>query len=373
MSTFGERWAVPLDPPPFPASRYERLGERIGGLLSVADQDVVLVPGEAIVALEAVAREAGASGRRIINVATSVYGRLFGEWLAAGGATVTTVSPDSAGRPVEAEAVRAALEATGAQAIAFVHGEAATGIVNPLAEILALAREHGAVTIVDAVASVGAEPLALDSGGPDITVIGPQKALGGPAGVSAVAVGPRGWELLTRPVGAPSFSSLSLLDIRRDWLDTDRTAIPGTPHAHDLWALETALDAVEAEGVAQRIARHRLAAAAARRGVEALGLELWVAAEGSASGLTTGALLPAGVERGAVVAAARERFGVVLAPGPVGVDERLVRIAHTGRNAAFPAVAAAVAALGGAIEAAGGEASTGAGAAAVARAYASRP
>ncbi|MHC9043150.1 pyridoxal-phosphate-dependent aminotransferase family protein [Microbacterium saperdae] len=370
MSAFGDDWAIPLDPTAFPATRYARLSDRLGAVLAVSDQDVVIVPGEAIVALEAVAREAGASGRRVLNIATSLYGRLFGEWLAAGGAPVTTVSPEVAGQPIDLETVRAAILRTDAEVVAVVHGEAATGILNPLTEIIALAREHGAVTIVDAVASVGGEPLALDTTNPDITVIGPQKSLGGPAGLSAVAVGPRGWELLTKPVGAASFSSLSLIDLRREWLGTGRTVIPGTPHAHDLWALEAALDAVENEGIPQRIARHRRAALAARRGIAALGLDLWVTDDARASALTTTALLPAGIDRAALVRTALDRFGVAIAAGPADVDGRLIRVSHIGRLASFTSVLAVVAGLGAAIGAQGGSADVGAAAAAVAQVYA---
>ncbi len=368
----GPGWAMALDPPAFPPVRYDRLGSRLAVMLEAPEHDVLIVPGEAIVALEAVAREAGASGVRFLNIATSVYGRLFGEWLAAGGAAVTTLEPAVPGLPITVDEVSAALARTGAEALAFVHGEAATGIVNPLAEIVALARSRGAVTILDAVASVGAEPLRLAGQGPDIVVVGPQKALEGPAGLSAVAVDEAGWALLTRAPSAPSFSSLSLRDIRRDWLDTPRRVIPGTPYAHDLWALEAALDALEHETLPRRIARHRLASAAVRAGIDGLGLESWAVSDATASGLTTAFLLPDEVDRDLVVGLARERFGVTLAAGPAGVDPRMVRISHIGRLAGFAPALSSVAAAGASIQAAGGRADVGAASAAVTAVYAAR-
>ena len=356
--------------PAFPAERYSALGERIGRVLGAEEHDVVLVPGEAIVALEAAAREAGGSRRRFLNVATSVYGRLFGDWLADAGGEVTTVSAAVAGQPVAIDEIRAALSAGRFDAISFVHGEAATGIVNPIADILAEARGHGLVAIVDAVASVGAEPLALGEDGPDIVVVGPQKGLRGPAGVSAVAINARGWSFLARPPRRASLSSLSLLDIRRDWIDSDRTAIPGTPAPHELWALDAALDAIEHEGIDVVVARHRLAARAARSGARALGIATWTDDEERSSGLTTGVLLPQDADRARVIALAQALFGVTLAVGPEGVDPRLVRIRHTAAEAAFEPVLAAVAALGGALVAAGADADIAAGAAAVVSVYA---
>ncbi len=360
----GIAWSPLLNPPPYGASSYDALATRLGAALGAEGRDVVIVPGEAVVALEAVAREVGAAGGRILNIATSVYGRLFGDWLAAGGAEVTTIAPAVPGAPIELDTVRESFAAGDYDALAFTHGEAATGIVNPIVDLLALARRHEAVSIVDAVASVGAEPLDLGLDGADIVVIGPQKALGGPAAVSVALLTEAGWARLARPAGAPSFSSLSLLDIRRDWIATDRAAIPGTPHVLDLWALDACVAAIETEGAATLVDRHRRAAASARAGLLALGLEAWVDAA-HASGLVTGALLPAGVDREAVIRAALDRYGVVIGSAPAGVDDRLVRILHTGRNASFAAVLSGVGALAGAIGVVGGDADPGAASAAV--------
>ncbi len=62
--------------------------------------------------------------------------------------------------------------------VSVVHSEAATGATNPLDEIAALARSKGAISVVDAVASVGAEPLEIEAWALDITVVSAQKALG---------------------------------------------------------------------------------------------------------------------------------------------------------------------------------------------------
>ncbi|MGO8565295.1 aminotransferase class V-fold PLP-dependent enzyme, partial [Rhizobium ruizarguesonis] len=87
------------------------------------------------------------------------------------------------GLPIEIEAVAKALQ-TGPKidVLALVHAASASGILNPLPEILALTRARGVVTVVDAVASFGGHRLDFDGLGIDIAVIGPQKALSGPAG-----------------------------------------------------------------------------------------------------------------------------------------------------------------------------------------------
>ncbi|GAA3633718.1 alanine--glyoxylate aminotransferase family protein [Kineosporia mesophila] len=362
-------WATP---PAFGAQAYARLAERLGELVLAGDADTVLVPGEAIVALEAVARELGAGGPRVLNVATSQYGYLFGQWLSEEGATVTTLAPPVPGQPVTAEQVVSAL-ANGYDVVSFVHGEAATGIVNPIDAIVTQARRRGVVSVVDAVASVGAEPLR--AGGPtgaDIVVLGPQKALAGPAGISAVTIGEAGWKALSRPTRrVATLSSVSLLDIRRDWLDTDHSAIPGTPAPHELWALEAALEAVGAEGVDALVARHRLAATAVRAGVQGLGLRPWADDLAQASGLVTGLLLPEGADRQAVVTLGREHFGADLVAAPAGTDEQLVKIRHTGRQASFEAVLAGLGGLAGALSRLGHPVDAATGLAAAVEVYAS--
>lgn len=282
--------------------------------------------------------------------------------------------PDVPGSPISAERAIGEL-AAGYDAVAFVHGEAATGIVNPVLPIVAEAQRLGIVTIVDAVASVGAEPLDLSGApAPDIVIIGPQKALAGPAGISAALVNDRGWGLLTRSARrSGGFSSVSLLDIRRDWLESGRVAIPGTPAPHELWALDAAIRAIEEEGLPAVIDRHRRAAAATRAGLIGLGLTPWAVRAEDASGLVTAVLLPHGVDRQAVVGLAHERFTVTLAPTPNGTDPRLLKVRHTGRQASFETVLAAVGALGGVLVHLGHSVDLSAGLAAVVHAQTSEP
>ena len=83
--------------------------------------------------------------------------------------------------------------------VALVHAESASGILNPLARDRATRRARGALVVVDAVASFGGHALDVDALGIDIAVIGPQKALGGSSGVSAISVSQRAWALIDRP------------------------------------------------------------------------------------------------------------------------------------------------------------------------------
>ena len=356
-----------LNPPAFPADRYASLADRLKRLLSTTS-DVIFIQAEAIVALEAAALSLACPGMTALNIVTSPYGGYFGAWLRRGGARVHEIAAPP-GLPIAVEAVVTAIEGLPQlDLLAVVHAETSSGILNPLAEITTLARGRGALLVVDAVASVGGHPLEVDALGIDVAVIGPQKALGGPAGLAAVSVSQRAWAAMAK-ASYFSPSSLSLLDIKRNWLDRGRGVPPGMPSPLEFWALDAALDRVEAEGLEALIARHQLAANASRAGLRALGTAPWIADDRSASALATAAPVPAGIDVDQVIAMA-DAWGVVLTPGFGEVRNRLVRLDHAGARASFSAVLANVVAFGSALARLGEAVNVGAAATAISAIYA---
>ncbi|MBP7241897.1 aminotransferase class V-fold PLP-dependent enzyme [Amaricoccus sp.] len=345
-------WTSLPDAPGFPAEGYAPLADAVGRILGTRN-DVLLVQGEAAVALEAVAASLGRPGMRALCVVTSMYGRWIAGWLRRAGATAVELVA-APGRPVEAAAVAVALASGRFDLVTIVHAESATGILNPLEEVVALARSHGALVVVDAVASVGGHALDVDAAGIDVAVIGPQKALGGQAGVSALSVSPAAWERVAPPGEAPSI--LSLGDLRSLWLGTGRGALPGTPSALEFHALAATLARVQAEGMPSLRARHRRAAAAARAGALALTGRAWVASA-HASNLVTAAALPEGLDAARALAAAGPATALSAGAGPGG--ERLVRMNHTGARARLDVVLGDLAALGRALRAVGMETDVG--------------
>lgn len=182
-------------------------------------------------------------------------------------------------------------------------------------------------------------------------MIGPQKALAGPAGVSAISVSEKAWELLSHG-SAPENSMLSLMDQKKLWLDAGRGALPGTPAPLEFYALEAALDRIEAEGLASANERHERAAAATQNGIRALGIPTWV--EGAhASALVSTAILPDTVEAKAFLAAASQKQGADISAGVGPGAERLIRLNHTGRRAHPEAVKANIAAFSSALKSLG--------------------
>jgi aspartate aminotransferase-like enzyme len=335
---------APSRRPPVGAAEYAEIEDRVGALLHTT-RDVILLQGEAILGIEAAARGAGSPGSRALNVITSPYGAALGRWLAAGGAAVDNVEVGVERAATIAE-IDAALSRTRYDIVSIVHAEAATGVVNPLAEVARRARSDGALVIADAVASVGAEPLEIDEWDLDITVIGAQKALGGPAGVCAVALGERAWQVLERNPSAPRDSLLSLLDWRERWLEPGRTELPLIPHSLETRARAAALDEIERAGLDATIERHRRARDASRAGLRALGLRPWIADDATAAAVATLVALPEDLGAAELLERlldASPDAPVTLAPG--GLGSRALRINHTGADARLEPVLAAIAGL----------------------------
>lgn len=340
-----------LDLAPLSAARFASIEDRVARLLRT-EQDVVITQGEALLPLEGALRSVAGPWTKALNVVTGPYGQTFGNWLRDCGATVVDL-PVPFHTAVTADQIRAAFaEHPETDLVSLVHAEAATGNTNPVAEVAEVVREHGALLYLDAVASVGAEPVLPDEWGVDLCVIGAQKALGGPAGVSAISVSERAWTRMAANPQAPRHSYLSLLDWKERWIDGGRKALPHAPAQLEMLALEACLEQVEAEGLDAVMARHATAAAATRSGAVALGggLEPYVREARDAAPVATTLRTPNGVSAADVVARA-----LALDPDlPLAADggalaKEMIRVNHYGRDARPGAVQSSLAAVGAAL------------------------
>jgi aspartate aminotransferase-like enzyme len=317
-------------------------------LFAIDDEhDVLLYQAEAIALLEGATKSLAAPETSVISILTSIYGEDFNAW--AGLTAARTASLDLRGldRAVTPDEVAELLDATeGKRVLAIVQGEALTGVVNPIDAIAAVAASRGVALMIDSVSSVGSEPFTPGAWGRAISVIGTQKALGGPAGISAAVIEKSMWGDLEANPAAPRRSFLSLLDLKHNWLDTDRTRFPGYPNGEELLVLLGALRTAVEVGIDAIERRHQDARRLARDIVRGLpGLALTVA-EDEASGLaTTFELEDPSLERASLLAdLADQGVGVIkTAPGPRTL--RWLHYDNDAERAEVERVGAALAAL----------------------------
>jgi alanine-glyoxylate transaminase/serine-glyoxylate transaminase/serine-pyruvate transaminase len=213
---------------------------------------------------------------RVIVCVNGVFGgRMRENVLRAGG--VPIVVEDDFGQPVSVDKVEAALKANpGVKALGFVHAETSTGARSDAQALCALAAQHGALSIVDAVTSLAGIPLEVDAWGVDAIYSGSQKCLSCPPGLSPVSFSERAVAAVkARKTPVQSwFLDLSL--VMNYWQGEGGRSYHHTAPVNMLYALHESLLMLAEEGLEAAWARHQANHLRLRDGLDALGLELLV-------------------------------------------------------------------------------------------------
>jgi pyridoxamine--pyruvate transaminase len=320
---------------------FRRTEKKLGELFRTKN-DILLMQGEAILGLEAAARSLVRPGTPVLNLVQGVFGKGMGYWLKDFGAELheLEVAYNDAIEPAEVE--RYLDDHPEIDLVAVVHSETPSGTLTDVSAIGPIARAHGAIVLVDFVSSLGGIPLDVDAWELDLCVSGPQKCLGGPAGMSLMSVSDTAWERIIANPAAPRASFLSMLDWKEKWLDGDR--FPFTPSVSDLFGVEAACDVTLEIGLQQSIAQHERAAAACRAGVRAMGLEPWPRRDEIIAACTTAIAVPDELNDLQVRTHCREHYGVMISGGQGAGN--LVRIGHMGPTAWSVFPVAGLAAVG---------------------------
>jgi pyridoxamine---pyruvate transaminase len=307
---------------------FRRTESKLGQLFKT-DNEIILMQGEAVLGLEAAARSLVRPGMPVLNLVSGVFGKGMGYWLKGFGADVHEIEVpyDEA---VDPQAVDEYLtEHPETELLTVVHSETPSGTFNDCSQIGPIARRHGVLTLVDAVSSLAGMVLETDAWQLDVCIAGPQKCLGGPPGMSLMAISEQAWNAIEANPAAPRASFLSLLDWREQWHGQGR--FPYTPSVSDIHGVEAVCDQVLEEGLEASIARHERAAAACRAGVVAMGLRLWPKSEDITAACVTAVAVPDGLDHEVVRRHVRERYGVMLSGGQGAGN--LMRIGHMGPTA----------------------------------------
>ena len=310
-------------------------------------------------AMEAAVANAIAPGTRAIVIVTGYFGERLVQMFERYGATVRRVEVEW-GRACDPQRLQDELKRDGADVIGMVHAETSTGVRNPIKELAAIARQHGALTIVDAVTSLGGHELDLAGWSIDIAYSCAQKGVGAPSGVAPIAVSGFARERL---VPCRSFYlDLRLLEdywVNRKYHHTMCTSL--------IYALREALLMVEEEGLEARWARHERHHQALVAGIEAMGLSLLPPVGERLWTLNT-VRVPAGVDEAAVRRTLLTQYNLEVGAGLGPLAGKIWRVGLMGAGSTPQTLLQFLGALEGALEANGKSMRPGAGVAAAAAA-----
>jgi aspartate aminotransferase-like enzyme len=291
--------------------------------------DVLILTSSGTGGLEAAVVNFLSPGDPVLSVSIGVFGDRFAAIAARYGADVVKHDVEW-GHAAEPAAVTEALRGmaaagTPAKAVLVTHNETSTGVTNPLADIAAAIRDAGpdALILVDGISGLGAVPFETDAWGLDVVATGSQKSWMVPPGLAMLSVSPRAWEANERAT-MPRF----YFDLRKHRDSAAKGETPWTPAVGVCFALDVALELMEAEGYERIFARHAACGAAARAGLRAMRIQLF-ADPSHASDTVTSALVPEGIEWSALSKELRSR-GLVLAGGQGSLMGKLFRVGHLG-------------------------------------------
>ncbi len=272
-------------------------------------------------------------GDKILVLESGKFGLDWGDAAARLGVAVEVLKGDwhRAVRPDEVEARLREDKAKTIKAVLAVHIDTSTGVLNDIAAIGDAIKSvgHDALFMVDAVASLGCVPFAMDAWGVDVAMSGSQKGLMAPPGLGFVAAGNRAREVhLKAGLRTPYW----------DWTSRDGDShyqkYSGTPPEQLMFALRQALDMLFAEGLENVFLRHRLLAEAVRRAVDVWrkgkSIEFNVSEPGERSDAVTTVLMADGRDPGPLRDYCESKCGVVLGRGLGRLNGRAFRIAHMG-------------------------------------------
>jgi aspartate aminotransferase-like enzyme len=306
---------------------FAALVRRIAPRLKPAFQtsgDVVILTTSGTGALEAAVTNTLSPGDHVLAVSIGNFGERFAAIAETFGARVTRLD-FALGSAADPEQLRQALRDTPAvKAVLLTHNETSTGVTNDLQALAAVVREAGPLLLVDGISSLASIPVEMDAWGLDVVLSGSQKGWMVPPGLAFVAMSDRAWEA-NQSARMPRF----YFDVKKARESQEKGQTPSTPAVSLYYGLDVALEMIDAEGWPAVYARHHRVAEYTRTGLRDLGLQLF-ADPAHASDTVTTVRMPAGIAAKDVIAALRERHGIVVADGQGPLAGSLIRIGHLG-------------------------------------------
>ncbi|MBI4321944.1 MAG: alanine--glyoxylate aminotransferase family protein [Chloroflexi bacterium] len=286
--------------------------------------DVLIFPSSGTGAMEAAVVNTLSPSDRVLAVSIGAFGDRFAEIAATFGADVVKLDfpwGTAADHRVIGDHLR---KDPSIKAVLVTHNETSTGVTNDLESIAEVVRPHQALLIVDAISSIGAIDLPVDTWGCDVVVTGSQKSWMIPPGISIVSVSENAWKAHRRAKMPRYYWDFTAA---KKYLEKGQT--PYTPAVSLFYALDESLRLMDQEGHRNIIERHRRLGAFFRNGARELGLEL-LASERYASNIVTAIMVPPGIKVKDLRRILREDHGVVVAAGQGALTENIFRVGHVG-------------------------------------------
>ena len=301
--------------------------------------NVVMLCGTGRTGMEASILSLVEPGDKVLNIVSGVFSGWFKSICEIYGAQSINLEFEW-GKPIDLDKVREVLEKEDVKILTAVHNETSTGAVNPIKELGELAKEYGALFVVDAISSLGGIEIKVDDWNIDICVSSSQKCLGGLYGISVLSISDAAWEAMENRKVKPRSYAYDLLKWKLRWIPKEeggllvlgRRSYPLPPPTHLVYALNEACKIILEEGLNERFKRHQVIAHATREGVKSIGLEIFPDEE-IASSTVTVVNVPEGLSDSDIVNRMLKEHKIMIAGGLRKLKGKVIRIGHMANTA----------------------------------------
>lgn len=289
--------------------------------------DVIIYTSSGTGAMEAALSNLINPKDKVLSLIIGNFGSRWAKIAESLGAEVDKIEVE-AGTAINPADLKAKLDADTNKEIKIVtltHNETATGVTNDVKTLVKMINDHGAVSVVDGVTSLGAIECKMDEWGIDVLVSGSQKGFMIPPGLAFLAASPKAWAMHEK-CERPSFYF--------NWTTNKKSVLENstafTPAVNLIVALKTALDIMKEEGIDKIWARHSKIAKGLRAAVKAMGLELFVKDDAIASNAITAVLPPEGVSVPDIRKVMKNDYDIVVANGQNKLKDKIFRLGTLG-------------------------------------------
>ena len=294
-------------------------------LFGTAD-DVFLVHSTGRGSMEGVLRNLFSPGEKILSICNGKFGHMFADIADACDLKVQRLFEDWL-QSVNLEQIDAALKNDPLiKGVTVIHSDTSTAVLNPVADIGSIVRQHDRLLIVDCISSLGAMEFKLDAWQVDAAITASQKGLMSPTGISFVAIGHRGWAALEK-AAKPGYY-VNFKNIKKFY--DEKCETPGSTPVSLVVSVNESLEMIFEEGLENVYHRHTVISQAIKNSLQAMGLSLLPEGDVDRSHSVTVFKVPEGIKPATIREMAREKYGILMASGHSGLNESALRIGHLG-------------------------------------------
>lgn len=288
-----------------------------------AEQDarVVFLTGSGTAAMEASVMNTLSSLDRALVVEGGSFGRRFVQLCEIHGIPYEAIILE-AGQPLTAERL-ASFENEGFTAFLVNLCETSTGVLYDIDLISAFCRRNGCFLVVDAISAFLADPIHMATSGIDVLIVGSQKALALPPGVSSLVLSRNAQNRIAN-VRAKSL----YFDLNTALSDGERGQTPFTPAVGVLLQMHARLSVIERAGLDSEMSRIERQAQDFRLRLAQSDLPFALFTRFPSSSVTS--LATRGASARMIFDTLKDEYGIWVCPNGGDLAERVFRVGHLG-------------------------------------------